>query len=196
MQSSITQSEWKLGINDPTVVAWVVWGLYVIATLLCWQSQRMSSKARACKKRPASWGVLSFVLFLLSVNKQLDLHTFVIQQLRRFHIGTTAELLVYVIICAIAATLFFIVWRRSWTTRMKAAAIALFSIVAFQALRFSAMPMSEFLSVHPLADDGVFHTHIIEVLELILIGFICYCAYSNSSLESGHKTSTNHQAAV
>ena len=79
---------------------------------------------------------------------------------------------------------------------MKAAAIALFSIVAFQALRFSAMPMSEFLSVHPLADDGVFHTHIIEVLELILIGFICYCAYSNSSLESGHKTSTNHQAAV
>lgn len=186
MQSSIAQSEWKLGINDPTVVGWVVFGLYVVAALLCWQSQR--TNAKALDRRPTSWGVLSFVLLSLAVNKQLDLHTLVIERLREFQIGRTTELLGFVTICVIAATIFVIVWRRSGTTRMKIAGIALFLIVAFQALRFSGMPMGAFLSVHPFADDGLFHTHIIEVLELILIGLICCCACSYSAY-SREKTS-------
>lgn len=196
MQSSITQSEWKLGTNDPTVVAWVVFGLYVIAALLCWQSQRISVKATGHGKRHTSWGVLSLVLLSLAINKQLDLHTLVIERMRDLQIGRTTELLGFVVICAIAATLFFFVWRRSWTTRMRIAGIALFSIIAFQALRFSDMPIGAFLSAHPFANDGLFHTHIIEVLEFILVGLICYCAYSYSALESCYKTSINHQTAT
>lgn len=185
MRSLIAQAEWKFGINDPTLVAWVVFSLYLIATLLCWGSERIIAKAEENKRGFSAWSVLSISLFMLAINKQLDLHTLVIPRLREFQINYPTALLGIAIAFALATIGFVILWRPSLTTRMKVSAVALFLIVAFQALRFSSMPISEFLTMHPFVDQGLFHTHIIEVIESILIGLICYCACPRSVQESG-----------
>lgn len=70
--------QWSPGIGDPTIIGWVTVVLYAVAAVLCWRA------ARECRKLPpkmiirretALWRFLSIVLWLLCVNKQLDLQT-------------------------------------------------------------------------------------------------------------------------
>ena len=192
MQSEVGQSEWSLGINDPTFLAWIVFGLYLIASLLCWRKFRNCEKVNGAS--PGAWGILSLILFALAVNKQLDLHSLAIQNLRDLPIDSSAKWLGYLIACAIATTLFFAIFRLSSSMQTRTATIALFSIVFLQAVRFANLTVGAFLSAHPISDDGLFHTHVIEILELFLISLICYCAYRNSSAESGTNEAA-HQAA-
>jgi hypothetical protein len=192
MFSVIAQLEWQLGINDPTVIAWIIFGLYLVASLLCWRTFAYCEKVNGT--RPRAWVILSLMLFSLAVNKQLDLHSLAIQKLREIPIGNSGKWLGYLLACAITTTLFFAIFRLSSSMRMRTATIALFSIVFLQAVRFANLTVGAFLSAHPISDDGLFHTHVIEILELFLISLICYCAYRNSSAESGTNEAA-HQAA-
>lgn len=184
MSTPIAQAEWKLGINDPSIVAWVVFGLYLIASFLCWESSRAAAKMPERDRRPSSWGLLSLLLLLLAVNKQLDLHTLVMRQLREFQIARVTAIIGFLIVSALAMTLMAVFRRLNLSKRLKVAYVSLLLIIVFQALRFSSMPMTELLTMHPLANSGLFHTHVIEILELLLVGLICYYASNLSNSRS------------
>jgi hypothetical protein len=70
--------QWSPGIGDPTIIGWVTVVLYAVAAVLCWRA------ARECRKLPPKmiirrettmWRLLSIVLWLLCINKQLDLQS-------------------------------------------------------------------------------------------------------------------------
>lgn len=67
---------WQPGIGDPTVVGWVTVVAYFIAAWLCWRAARKAARSAV----PSSgvrlfWSMFCAGLFLLGVNKQLDLQT-------------------------------------------------------------------------------------------------------------------------
>jgi hypothetical protein len=69
--------EWHLGIGDPTPVGWVTVAAYLLATVA---SGRVWLADRRARKRgePASatfWMILTTLLLVLGINKQLDLQT-------------------------------------------------------------------------------------------------------------------------
>jgi predicted RNA-binding Zn-ribbon protein involved in translation (DUF1610 family) len=66
------QIQWTLGVNDPTIIAWVIALLYLIAAVRC------IYKAKASKQFGGNyqfWLYLAAFLFLLGINKQLDLQS-------------------------------------------------------------------------------------------------------------------------
>jgi hypothetical protein len=68
---------WHPAIGDPTPIGWLTTFAYLIATLTCgntWLLERraMRQGRTAC---PVFWMILTFLLFFLGINKQLDLQT-------------------------------------------------------------------------------------------------------------------------
>jgi len=76
---------WRLGIGDPTVMGWFTVLAYFATGILC---LREVAKARhgAVKKR-LFWSVLTASLFLLGINKQLDLQTLLTLTVRKIAIS-------------------------------------------------------------------------------------------------------------
>ncbi|WP_417725905.1 isopropylmalate isomerase [Roseovarius sp.] len=60
---------WSPGIGDPSVMAWVTVGGYVVTGGLCLAAARVRVQDRRF------WTILSVVLLFLAVNKQLDLQS-------------------------------------------------------------------------------------------------------------------------
>lgn len=67
---------WAPGVGDPTPMAWVVVGIYVLAIVV---ALRNAIAARRTGQPMDFWGLLAVLLFLLGVNKQLDLQTWFIE---------------------------------------------------------------------------------------------------------------------
>jgi hypothetical protein len=72
-------SQWRPGIGDPTLMGWVTVAAYFITAVFCWKSARaedLRARRNSARSREALfwWAVFCF-LFLLGVNKQLDLQT-------------------------------------------------------------------------------------------------------------------------
>lgn len=66
------KNAWSIGIGDPTFIAWIIVLLYFIAALRC------IFKAKASKQFGGNyqfWLYLAAFLFLLGINKQLDLQS-------------------------------------------------------------------------------------------------------------------------
>jgi hypothetical protein len=69
---------WSPGIGDPTVVGWVTVAAYFAAAVCCAvasRSLRGSGDSGRRRRERAIWGCLSAALFLLGINKQLDLQS-------------------------------------------------------------------------------------------------------------------------
>jgi hypothetical protein len=69
---------WSPGIGDPTVVGWVTVAAYFAAAACCAVANRSlrGTGERGRRRRERTiWGVLGAALFLLGVNKQLDLQS-------------------------------------------------------------------------------------------------------------------------
>lgn len=64
------EGHWAPGVGDPTPVAWVVVGVYVLAIVA---ALRNLVAARRSGQPAEFWGLLTVMLLLLGVNKQLDL---------------------------------------------------------------------------------------------------------------------------
>lgn len=62
---------WAPGVGDPTPVAWVVVGIYVLTIVA---ALRNLVAARRTGQPADFWAVLAVMLLLIGVNKQLDLH--------------------------------------------------------------------------------------------------------------------------
>ena len=71
--------QWHPGIGDPTIGGWLTVVAYFVAALLAVRAARCSAATRV----RAFWIVTAIILFLLCVNKQLDLQTWLTQFGRR-----------------------------------------------------------------------------------------------------------------
>jgi hypothetical protein len=91
----VAQGRWHPGIGDPTPVGWLTVAAYGLAAVLC---ARAVVTARAAERRLTGtddaqardqrslkhlWVLIGLTMVVLGVNKQLDLQTLVIQQVRR-----------------------------------------------------------------------------------------------------------------
>jgi hypothetical protein len=80
----IVNGHWKPGIGDPTIIGWLITGLYLIATILCGicacRSDRISPRHY---QHRIFWWALSVFLLLMAFNKQLDLQSWLMLVGRR-----------------------------------------------------------------------------------------------------------------
>ena len=71
------RGDWHFGIGDPTPIGWFTVFAYLAATLACgrvWLADRRAVR-RGSPGSPIFWMVLTVLLLLLGINKQLDLQT-------------------------------------------------------------------------------------------------------------------------
>jgi hypothetical protein len=70
---------WSPGIGDPSIVGWVTVLLYVAAAWTCLRvalrMRQRNGALPALGREPWLWSIFCVLLFLLGVNKQLDLQT-------------------------------------------------------------------------------------------------------------------------
>jgi hypothetical protein len=70
---------WSPGIGDPTFVGWLTVALYAVVATMCWRAARECRKQQPKKTvlplETRLWWFLSICLWVLCINKQLDLQT-------------------------------------------------------------------------------------------------------------------------
>jgi hypothetical protein len=66
---------WRLGIGDPTIMGWVTVVAYFGVAVLCFRRARDARRESQRRSETIFWNVLSALLVLLGINKQLDLQT-------------------------------------------------------------------------------------------------------------------------
>jgi len=74
----IRDVDWRPGMGDPTPIGYLTAALYFVTAFLCWLAARrargLADKARRRQTR-AFWFIAAVFMFLLGLNKQLDLQT-------------------------------------------------------------------------------------------------------------------------
>jgi len=177
--------EWSLGINDPTLFAWLIVGFYLLGAVGCWRSQKkLSSKSR---KEFPSWQLLSCILILLGLNKQLDLHTPLLMLIHRIQsewvwsleMGLAALVAVTMIIAIISLRHYRVGISSDYMLLSAYGILAALLIV--QVSRFSTYYIGSWLTYHLLNAEGIWHLHLIELVELSLVVLICVLAWRASS---------------
>jgi hypothetical protein len=73
--STTSDGRWQPAIGDPTLMGWVTVLAYLAAALLALRSAWAAKRAPAQRALARFWLALSLLLFLLGINKQLDLQT-------------------------------------------------------------------------------------------------------------------------
>lgn len=66
---------WRPGIGDPTVMGWLTVAAYFGTALLCLREAVLAIQRSRAREVQIFWSVLTTLLILLGVNKQLDLQT-------------------------------------------------------------------------------------------------------------------------
>ena len=64
-------AQWQPGLHDPTVLGWITTAAYLAATVLC---ARLAVRGRRTPEAPLWFGLTALLLFL-TINKQLDVQT-------------------------------------------------------------------------------------------------------------------------
>lgn len=79
LMAATVDGRWQPGIGDPSVFGWLTTVVYCLAALRCLFN---ASKARRLGGSYPLWIALASLLFLLGINKQLDLQTWFTQSFR------------------------------------------------------------------------------------------------------------------
>ena len=183
-------SDWVFGINDPSLIAWVIVAAYGFATFFCWRAQNSSRVGKTPGKRML-WASLSLMLLLLGFNKQLDLHDLVMDIVADVVSGENRSralqgfLIVGVIVLGAAALWLGNKFLRESSRELRWAYFAFLSLLVFQFLRFMPGTMGRLLVTHIFTEEeGLFHVHTIELIELPILIIISYWALFQSSVQS------------
>lgn len=79
MLAFTADDKWQIGIGDPSIMGWMTVVAYFATALLCWRcasiTRRLSSDQSVSRRSSLFWFLLAGFLFLLGINKQLDLQT-------------------------------------------------------------------------------------------------------------------------
>lgn len=78
--SKMTPLGWNPGIGDPTPIGWITVAFYLLASTLCFLQWKREKSQNL--KHSSHFALLSALLLLLGVNKQLDLQTALTQLAR------------------------------------------------------------------------------------------------------------------
>ena len=85
LMAEVIEGRWRPAIGDPTVVGWVTVLAYLLASAACvraaWREPMTGGRRRS--KPSGFWLMLSAALFLLGINKQIDLQTLFTLMARR-----------------------------------------------------------------------------------------------------------------
>jgi hypothetical protein len=174
---------WQPGLHDPSLIGWLLVGVYLISSIIALRAAFVRTAARH-RFASAWWLLVASILFFIGVNKELDLHVLVLHwlDLRRF--PTLGRLVVFTALgigsLALLRILFGVRFLRGAPPLplglKRAIVYGLLPLVVSIGLRFGpSESLSGFLTVHPLGlDSGVWHIHLVELLELT---FICVIAF-------------------
>jgi hypothetical protein len=119
---------YKPGIYDPTVIGWIITVAYFVAAFLCLWAGLAEKKWKMTNDKPANsllWFGFALVLFILGINKQLDLIQTLVLLLGRgiarengWYSSRGEIQLAFVMLASLCALLLFggMIWRirRSW----------------------------------------------------------------------------------
>src|SRR5688500_5026115 len=72
---------WLLDLGDPTIAGWSCVAGYFTAAVLCWRASRLKGEERH-RTNSLFWAGMLIVLVGLGINKQLDVQTLAIGELR------------------------------------------------------------------------------------------------------------------
>lgn len=184
--------QWSPGIGDPTIVGWVTVVLYAVAAILCWRAAHECMKLQPAKTvlplETTLWRFLSIVLWLLCINKQLDLQTALTEfarmishrdgwyaERRMFQELFIAGLALGGAFCA--CLLLFITWRMSRS--IKLAVIGLCVLGVFVVTRASS-----FHHIDMLLGSRVLGIRWNWILEIAGIGILALAAHRRIMFES------------
>lgn len=67
---------WELGFNDPTFIGWLTVAAYLLAAALAWRAAAAAGRSGSGIERKI-WLAITAAMWLLAINKQLDLHVLV-----------------------------------------------------------------------------------------------------------------------
>ena len=166
-----------MGVNDPTALAWVIVTGYLIAAALSaraymearrhWVSivDVDSDEARLVRSMNRFWGLITVLVVVLGVNKQLDLQTLLINNVRRqayVHgwYGHRRRYQAIVIVCASSFACVGIVlsalWLRRVLRRMVLAIVGTAMLVLFTVVRATSFHyVDKVLARGPFVQLGV-----------------------------------------
>ncbi len=193
-------SDWKLGINDPTLIAWIIVGFYLLTMWYCWRAGRRVQLSQDSVKpneavqssawlsftgstTVALWFLLAVIMLFMGANKQLDLHSLIVPRLQKalfWNDYWSVNAIIFVVVATVVGLVTSFVglrllFRQSW--RLQVAYLAFASLLVLQAVRFSPTRLSNVLVYHLLnEDEGWLHIHTIEVLELLILLVISWLA--------------------
>ena len=84
--SVIVNGHWRPGIGDPTLMGWLITAAYLITSMFCgicaWRTDRISPINRYEHHR-LFWWSLAMIMFIMGMNKQLDLQCFFIAVVKK-----------------------------------------------------------------------------------------------------------------
>lgn len=193
-------SDWKFGINDPTLIAWIIVGFYLLTMWYCWRAGRRvplsersdvpSESAQSTvwlsitgSTTAALWFLLAVIMLFMGANKQLDLHSPIVPRLQKalfWNDYWSVNAIIFVVVATVVGLVTSIVGLRllfRQSRRLQVAYLAFASLLALQAVRFSPTRLSDVLVYHLLhEDEGWLHIHTIEVLELLILLVISWLA--------------------
>ena len=175
----IAAKPWAFGINDTSLLAWLICILYFVLAIICWRISAVSES-----RKRLLWAALAMSLVVLGLNKQLDLHQLIIEAVSNSFTGPTydefpiAEILSVgaIIVVGVALALGFKV-KLATSYSLRWAYLALSVLLAAELFRFLPGAMSTFLAAHLFSEEeGLFHVHVIELIELVCLVAIGYFA--------------------
>ncbi len=172
---------WRPGIGDPTPLGWLTVLAYLVVTIICtvyafrlWQAKGLEHRRRQI----AAWVLVAFLLFLLGINKQLDIQTLLsqigreISRTQGWYSDRRAIQFVFIIFVACTGTtsiavLAFILrksLRRHWLTFLGLLTLLLFVVIRAVSFHY----VDAFLYTNIFGQFTL--SSAIELLSLIIIG--------------------------
>ena len=176
-------------MNDPTLIAWMCVAGYLLAAIIC--AGVVEASALREKREKQFWmGVMGFCL-VLGFNKQLDVHSYVLELLREKtglnFVGLTLALTFGMLgAWSSYAMLKNLRQRTKW---MVLASISVGALCVILAGRNTVPLLSTVLGWHMITEEQHFlHIHLSEVFELLLAGLIILSVWRSGDEASEYRS--------